>query len=71
MINPIKNIWQAPTSTILGSIVFGIISFLMMYRAMPFIWDGLAGYGFACMLILAPKKFDKALEKAFTKIPGP
>lgn len=63
----IRNAIKGPISSILGVIVICITVYACTFEEMEWVWNGLAGCGFGCVLIFTPDSIKEIISAVVTK----
>lgn len=65
--NIIRNIIKGPITSVLGLAIICLTSYACIFKDMNWIYEGLAGCGFGCLLVFAPDSIPGYINAIFKK----
>lgn len=65
--NIIRNCIKGPVTSILGLAIICITTYACSFKDQNWVWEGLAGCGFGCILIFTPDSIKEIINAIVTK----
>ena len=65
--NIIRNTIRGPITSIIGVLIILATSYACIFKDMNWIWEGLAGCGFGCVLIFTPDSIKEIINAIVKK----